>query len=104
MDKKEIKRFNLMIRSFFGVQEGDFSLCIHNIKAVCEAPPPGDDASTRNSIEQALDARRLEEGSNMAGRAEKDRQDKVYYALPLKLAQGVLDVRCINPPKHESAC
>ena len=101
LDKKEIKRFSLMIRSFFGAQEGDYSLTVHSIKAVCEAPPPGDDAATRNSIGQALDARRLEEGS---GRAEKDRQDNAYYALSLSQRHRIVDVRLINPPIHESAC
>jgi hypothetical protein len=98
LDKKEIKRFSLMIRSFFGAQEGDFSLTLRNVKAVCEAPPPGDDTANRNSIAQVQDARQLEEGrSSTAGRAEKDRQDKAYYALSLKLPHGVSTVRFITP-------
>ncbi len=28
-----------MIRSFFGTQEGDFSITFKSIKALCEAPP-----------------------------------------------------------------
>lgn len=34
LDKKNIKRFSIMMRSFFGDQEGEFSLVIKSIKAV----------------------------------------------------------------------
>ncbi|KAF2637063.1 CIA30-domain-containing protein [Massarina eburnea CBS 473.64] len=34
LDKKNVKRFSIMMRSFFGDQEGDFSLTIKSIKAV----------------------------------------------------------------------
>ncbi|KAF1956259.1 CIA30-domain-containing protein [Byssothecium circinans] len=34
LDTKSVKRFNIMMRSFFGDQEGDFSLTVRSIKAV----------------------------------------------------------------------
>ncbi|KAF2869850.1 complex I intermediate-associated protein 30-domain-containing protein [Massariosphaeria phaeospora] len=34
LDKKNVKRFSLMMRSFFGDQEGDFSITVKSIKAV----------------------------------------------------------------------
>ncbi|KAF2691287.1 CIA30-domain-containing protein [Lentithecium fluviatile CBS 122367] len=34
LDRKNVKRFSIMMRSFFGDQEGDFSLTIKSIKAV----------------------------------------------------------------------
>jgi len=40
LDLKKIKRFSIMMRSFFGTQEGDFSLTIKSIKAASHAPPP----------------------------------------------------------------
>lgn len=40
LDLKKIKRFSIMMRSFFGTQEGEFSLTIKSIKAVSHAPPP----------------------------------------------------------------
>lgn len=40
LDLKGIKRFSIMMRSFFGTQEGEFSLTIKSIKAVSHAPPP----------------------------------------------------------------
>lgn len=34
LDTKNVKRFSIMMRSFFGTQEGDFSLTVNSIKAV----------------------------------------------------------------------
>ena len=55
-----------MIRSFFGVQEGDFSLSIYRIRALCEAPAPGGE---NLGITKNVDARQLESGT--AGTKEK---------------------------------
>ncbi|UKZ59697.1 uncharacterized protein TrAtP1_000996 [Trichoderma atroviride] len=43
LDLAHVKRVGLMMRSFFGTQEGDFSIDIHAIAAVSEAPDGGDD-------------------------------------------------------------
>jgi hypothetical protein len=37
LDTKNIKRFSIMNRSFFGDQQGDFSLEIKSIKAISQA-------------------------------------------------------------------
>ncbi|KAF1939576.1 CIA30 family protein [Clathrospora elynae] len=37
LDTKNVKRFSLMMRSFFGDQEGDFSLTVMSIKAVLQS-------------------------------------------------------------------
>jgi len=37
LDLKSVKRFSIMSRSFFGEQEGDFSLTINSIKAVTQS-------------------------------------------------------------------
>ncbi|KAF1829301.1 CIA30 family protein [Decorospora gaudefroyi] len=37
LDTENVKRFSLMMRSFFGDQEGDFSLTVNAIKAVSQA-------------------------------------------------------------------
>ena len=34
LDTKSMKRFSIMMRSFFGDQEGDFDLSINSIKAI----------------------------------------------------------------------
>jgi hypothetical protein len=34
LNTKSVKRFSLMMRSFFGSQEGDFDLTINSIKAI----------------------------------------------------------------------
>jgi hypothetical protein len=74
LDTKSIKRFIVMMRSFFGAQEGDFSLTVKGIKAVCEAPSPGDDVAACNFInEESLNLRQLEEGPVTAGRPEESR-------------------------------
>ncbi|CAN9148475.1 unnamed protein product [Alternaria alternata] len=36
LDTKNVKRFSIMMRSFFGTQEGDFDLTINSIKAVAQ--------------------------------------------------------------------
>ncbi|PQE27334.1 CIA30 family protein [Rutstroemia sp. NJR-2017a WRK4] len=36
LDLKNIKRFSIMMRSFFGTQEGDFSLSMHSISAAMD--------------------------------------------------------------------
>jgi hypothetical protein len=66
LDTKKIKRFSVMMRSFFGTQEGDFSLSIKSINAVCEAPPHGDDAIVWCRRNEALDLRQLEDGPGTA--------------------------------------
>nr|OQO06826.1 hypothetical protein B0A51_17445 [Rachicladosporium sp. CCFEE 5018] len=44
LDTKSIKRLSLLMRSFFGTQEGDFSITITSIKALVKVPTPdGDD-------------------------------------------------------------
>ncbi|EME88004.1 uncharacterized protein MYCFIDRAFT_48226 [Pseudocercospora fijiensis CIRAD86] len=40
---KKVKRMSIMMRSFFGAQEGDFSLSMRSISALAKAPPPGDE-------------------------------------------------------------
>ncbi|EMD91497.1 hypothetical protein COCC4DRAFT_128193 [Bipolaris maydis ATCC 48331] len=37
LDTESVKRFTIMIRSFFGSQEGDFNLVINSIKAVTQS-------------------------------------------------------------------
>lgn len=95
LDKAKIKRFSIMIRSFFGAQEGDFSLYIRRIKAVCEAPPPGDDTTARNVIDSNTpNLRQLEEGRTVAGRAEKDLPDQsqTSYSVTDQLPKGAIAV------------
>jgi len=66
LDTKKIKRFSIMMRSFFGTQEGKFSLSIKSIDAVCEAPPAGDDAVIGDPRDETLDLRQLEDGPGTA--------------------------------------
>lgn len=87
LDTKKIKRFSIMQRSFFGSQEGDFSLTFESINAVCKPPPPGDDTLTFNSKPNALDLRQLESG---AAAAERDRD---YYSFEGQLPWGICGVR-----------
>jgi len=61
LDTKKIKRMSIMIRSYFGAQEGEFSLTIKTISAVAEAPPPASKAAWT-----AADDRGLEAGSTAA--------------------------------------
>lgn len=83
LDTKSIKRFSIMMRSFFGAQEGDFSLTVNSIKAVCEAPPPGDDTAECNFInKEPLNLRQLEEGPVTAGRPGEDRN---HYSFNIEL-------------------
>lgn len=63
----------LTIDSFFGSQEGDFSLCIKSITALCKAPPPEDSAT--GIPEKLLDVRQLEEGTASA------EEDQSYYSF-----------------------
>ncbi|CAK1355051.1 hypotheticalsprotein [Cercospora beticola] len=62
IDLKKIKRFSIMMRSFFGTQEGDFSLSIRSISALQKVPK---DAITDAEGESWLDPS-LEQGYNSA--------------------------------------
>ncbi|KAK5120529.1 hypothetical protein LTR85_006184 [Meristemomyces frigidus] len=57
LDTTQIKRISIMMRSFFGTQEGDFSLSIRSITAVSKAPEHG------SLLPLGVDARQLEAGS-----------------------------------------
>jgi len=61
IDLAHVKRFSLMMRSFFGTQEGDFSLSIRSISALAEVP----DAT--KSMASARDLNGLEKGLPAAG-------------------------------------
>lgn len=90
LDTKSIKRFSIMMRSFFGAQEGDFSLEIKSIKAVCKAPSPGDDAAACNFIhKESLNLRQLEEGPVTAGLPEEGRN---HYSFTAKLPRRIIIV------------
>ena len=90
LDTESIKRFSIMMRSFFGAQEGDFSLTIESIKAVCEPPSPGNDATTFDFIDrEPSNLRQLEEGPIVAAQAETGR---TYYSFNAELPYKVFVV------------
>ncbi|KAK4547375.1 hypothetical protein LTR36_001031 [Oleoguttula mirabilis] len=57
LDTKQIKRISIMMRSFFGTQEGDFTLSIRSITTIPKAPEHGSVLPTN------VDVRRLEDGT-----------------------------------------
>nr|POE49362.1 uncharacterized protein c9e9.15 [Quercus suber] len=58
LDLKSIKRMSIMMRSFFGSQDGDFSLSITSIKALKKAPKTTSDSF----LNVSADDRKLEDG------------------------------------------
>ncbi|KAL1586844.1 hypothetical protein WHR41_04067 [Cladosporium halotolerans] len=66
IDLKSVKRFSIMMRSFFGTQEGDFSLTVKSIKAVSRAP------SSAGVQTVDADLSKLEKGSFDPGRSGED--------------------------------
>lgn len=50
-----------MVRSFFGAQQGDFSITLKSISAVCKAPPPI--TPSRSPTNKDVDVRHLEDGT-----------------------------------------
>ena len=79
-----------MMRSFFGAQEGDFSLTLKSITAVCKAPSPGDDEVACNfDNKESLSLRQLEAGPSTARQAEEDRN---YYSFNAELPKGAFVV------------
>ncbi|KAF1825786.1 CIA30-domain-containing protein [Dissoconium aciculare CBS 342.82] len=58
IDLEHVKRFSLMMRSFFGTQEGDFSLSIRSISALAEVPDQTYAVAARdsNGLEKGLPA------------------------------------------------
>ncbi|KXT08538.1 hypothetical protein AC579_5415 [Pseudocercospora musae] len=54
IDLKKIKRMSIMMRSFFGSQEGDFSLSMRSICALAKAPSHDDSlmATDQNALEK----------------------------------------------------
>ncbi|KAK5167953.1 uncharacterized protein LTR77_006520 [Saxophila tyrrhenica] len=59
LDLKKIKRISIMMRSFFGSQEGDFSLKIKTLAALEKAPK-----SAGLKSPSVYDPQRLEDGTN----------------------------------------
>ncbi|KAK0861185.1 hypothetical protein LTR87_017041 [Friedmanniomyces endolithicus] len=71
LDTKNIKQISLMMRSFFGTQEGNFSLTLKSLTAIPEIPKQLSDTSVTN-----VDARKLEEGKGTAaGRSDQKTDD-----------------------------
>ncbi|KAK3056292.1 hypothetical protein LTR09_002799 [Extremus antarcticus] len=71
LDLKKIKRMSIMMRSFFGTQEGKFSLKIKNITVIEKAPK-----SSESKLPLVYDPHRLEAGTvSSANTAER------YYSL-----------------------
>jgi hypothetical protein len=68
MDLKHIKRMSIMMRSYFGAQEGDFSLSIRSISAISRLPEhdDGDDKANEKLDSSWIDIRELEEGGTHA--------------------------------------
>ncbi|TKA65564.1 hypothetical protein B0A55_10434 [Friedmanniomyces simplex] len=79
LDTKNIKQISLMMRSFFGTQEGDFSLTLDSITAIPKIPKHASDTS----VTQSVDARQLEDGTG----TERSDKEADYYRL------GALDLR-----------
>ncbi|TKA22240.1 hypothetical protein B0A50_08109 [Salinomyces thailandicus] len=67
-----IKRMSIMMRSFFGTQEGDFSLSIRSITAVAKAPEHNDPLLSIQANERKLEAGTMLEAV--------DEQDARYYS------------------------
>lgn len=65
MDLKHIKRMSIMMRSYFGAQEGEFSLSIRSISAVSKIPEHDDgDVTTIEKMDSSwVHVRKLEEGA-----------------------------------------
>lgn len=70
MNLKSIKRFNIMMRSFFGDQQGPFSLSVRSISAVVQDP------DKESAKEIVVDPRRLKEGASKGDEAYPARQPR----------------------------
>ncbi|KAK1074630.1 hypothetical protein LTR12_011961 [Friedmanniomyces endolithicus] len=70
LDTKNIKQISLMMRSFFGTQEGDFSLTLESLTAIPEIPKQLSDTSVTS-----VDARKLEEGEGSAAERSDQKTD-----------------------------
>ncbi|KAK0366749.1 hypothetical protein LTR91_015073 [Friedmanniomyces endolithicus] len=70
LDTKNIKQISLMMRSFFGTQEGDFSLTLKSLTAIPEIPKQLSDTSVTD-----VDARKLEEGKESAAQRSDQKTD-----------------------------
>lgn len=69
LDKSDIKRIGLMMRSFFGQQDGDFSLVIRDIRAA--AQPSAPIASSVEASQRGLD-RQAQGGGDEQSEADED--------------------------------
>ena len=108
LDLKKIKRFSIMMRrynlplpsespgviltsslSFFGTQEGDFSLTIKSIKAVAHAPPPSyaqmvdSDSSEVEKGHSGLSSNEPSDGAAVAQRRLWRQLSVVFVSLAL---------------------
>ncbi|KAK3628644.1 hypothetical protein LTR56_002032 [Elasticomyces elasticus] len=59
LDTKSVKQISLMMRSFFGTQEGDFSLTLESLTAIAKIPKHNDDS-------KCADAWQLEDGTKQS--------------------------------------
>ncbi|KAK5108606.1 hypothetical protein LTR62_008182 [Meristemomyces frigidus] len=62
IDTKNIKQISLMMRSFFGTQEGDFALTVSSIEAISKIPKHSDAGTSKSNDgaqleEQAVESR-----------------------------------------------
>nr|POE90270.1 uncharacterized protein c9e9.15 [Quercus suber] len=79
LDLKSIKRVSIMMRSFFGSQDGDFSLSITSIKALKKTPKSASDSS----LNVIANDRKLEDG--LCG-TQNDPQTSVHMGVVTKFA------------------
>ncbi|KAH9809524.1 Complex I intermediate-associated protein 30 (CIA30) [Teratosphaeria destructans] len=84
LDLKTVKRLSIMMRSFFGTQEGEFSLSMRSIQAVSKIPGP--DGGDDKGLARVVDGRRLEEGAELEGTEGQKNQKR----QPLLLAKFLL--------------
>ncbi|KAK8166814.1 complex I intermediate-associated protein 30-domain-containing protein [Phyllosticta citrichinensis] len=89
IDLKNIKRFGIMIRSFFGGQEGDFSLLLKSIAAV--KVKHKDRPSTDSGSDYAHERSQVVEISD----SDSKRQVEILTARPAG------DSKCMSPPDRD---
>jgi hypothetical protein len=90
LDLKKIRRVSIMIRSFFGAQEGDFSLSIRSIAATKKIPDP--DEKARWCV---IDPRQLEDGIG------RDLEAETYYTV--RFNNGLVKVNAPAATHHAEA-
>nr|POE54916.1 uncharacterized protein c9e9.15 [Quercus suber] len=81
LDLKSIKRVSIMMRSFFGSQDGDFSLSITSIKALKKTPKSASDSS----LNVIANDRKLEDG--LCG-TQNDPQTSVHMGVVTKVSDS----------------